>query len=107
MDATEGGNLPTMKEIKLFAGGQLFWFVSAVRRSAACCFQIVKEEKLSTVGAFGELATAANGEQKPLTYRLVQIDVSCRWGLRSHMQDTHCEAASGLARDPGDRCTST
>ena len=51
MDATEGGDFLTVKDVRLVAGQQLLRFGSAVRRRAARCFQIVKQEKLSTVGA--------------------------------------------------------
>jgi hypothetical protein len=51
MDTTEGGNFLTIKDVRLVAGQQLLRFGSAVCRRAARCFQIVKEEKLSTVGA--------------------------------------------------------
>jgi uncharacterized membrane protein len=51
MDTTEGGNLLTVKDVRLVAGQQLLQFGSAVCRRAARRSQIVKEEKLATVGA--------------------------------------------------------
>lgn len=63
MYTTEGGDLLTVKDVRLVAGQSLLGCADVVRRRAVRYLQIVKEEKLSAVGAWESQLRSSKGEQ--------------------------------------------
>ena len=81
MYTTEGGNLLTVKDVKLVTGQSLLGCENVVRRRAVRYLQIVKEEKLSAVGALESQLRSSNGEQHRCDLPLCPNRCSTQMGI--------------------------